>query len=47
MRREGARFLAAVRDVSFDLDGFDITEPESADPSVVDHAYRNLLATIE
>ena len=47
MRREGARFLAAVKDVSFDLDGYKITDPESADPSVVDHAYRNLLATIE
>ena len=47
MRRAGARFLAAVKDVSFDLDGFDISEPESAAPSIVDRAFRNLLATID
>jgi hypothetical protein len=42
-RADGARFLAAVLAVSFDMAGFDIYKPDVCDDAVIENGYRLLL----
>lgn len=43
---DGARYLRAVVECSFDLAGFQVSKPDDADDRVIDAAYRSLLDSL-